>query len=73
MISFTLDPIYLEVGAPALAVGLLVGLLVMWLIGRRRESRLRDDLERAETNLKSQEAIQGGTRGRIRTGKCEID
>lgn len=59
MISFSLDPVYLQVGVPALAVGLLIGLLVMWLVGRRREGRLRDDLERAETNLKSQEAIQG--------------
>jgi DNA recombination protein RmuC len=58
MISFSLDPVYLEVGAPALGVGLLLGLLVMWLIGRRRESRLLGDLEQAEANLKGQEAIQ---------------
>jgi len=58
MISFSLDPIYLEVGAPALGIGLLLGLLVMWLIARRRESRLLGELEQAEANLKGQEAIQ---------------
>jgi DNA recombination protein RmuC len=58
MISFSLDPVYLEVGAPALGIGLLLGLLVMWLIARRRENRLLGELEQAEANHKSQEAIQ---------------
>jgi len=58
MISFSLDPVYLNVGAPALGIGLLLGLLIMWLIGRRRENRLQDELDQAETNLKSQEALQ---------------
>jgi DNA recombination protein RmuC len=58
MISFSLDPVYLEVGAPALGIGLLLGLLVMWLIARRRERRLLGDLEQAEANLKGQEAVQ---------------
>jgi len=58
MISFSLDPVYLNVGAPALGIGLLLGLLIMWLIGRRREKRLQDELDQAETNLKSQEALQ---------------
>jgi len=54
----SLDPVYLEVGAPALGVGLLLGLLIMWLVARRREQRLLGDLEQAESNLKSQEDIQ---------------
>ena len=58
MISFSLDPVYLEVGTPALGIGLLLGLLVMWLIARRRENSLLGDLEQLEANLKSQEAIQ---------------
>lgn len=58
MISFSLDPVYLEVGAPALGIGLLLGLLVMWLAARRRETRLLGELDQAEANLKSQEAIQ---------------
>lgn len=58
MISFSLDPVYLEVGAPALGIGLLLGLLVMWLIARRREHSLLGELDQAEANLKSQEALQ---------------
>jgi len=58
MISFSLDPVYLEVGAPALGIGLLLGLLVMWLIARRREHSLLGELDQAEANLKSQETIQ---------------
>ena len=58
MISFSLDPVYLEIGVPALGIGLLIGLLVMWLIARRRENSLLGDLEQLETRLKSQEAIQ---------------
>lgn len=58
MISFSLDPVYLDVGAPALGIGVLLGLLVMWLIARRRENSLLGDLDQAEANLKSQEAIQ---------------
>jgi len=58
MISFSIDPVYFEVGAPALGIGLLLGLLIMWLVARRRENRLLGDLEQAEANLKGQEAIQ---------------
>jgi len=58
MISFSLDSVYLDVGAPALGIGVLLGLLVMWLIARRRENSLLGDLDQAEANLKSQEAIQ---------------
>ncbi|MGB5628957.1 MAG: DNA recombination protein RmuC [Woeseiaceae bacterium] len=58
MISFSLDPAYLEVGAPAFVIGLLLGLLIMWLVARQRERRLLDDLDQAEANLKNQEALQ---------------
>ena len=58
MISVTIDPVYLEVGAPALAAGLLAGLLVMWLIARRRQHQLLDELDQAQANLKNQEALQ---------------
>jgi DNA recombination protein RmuC len=58
MISFSLDPVYLEVGAPAFGIGLLLGLLIMWLVARQRARRLLDDLDRAAANLKNQEALQ---------------
>ena len=57
MISFSVDPVYLDVGLPAAGIGLLLGLLVMWLIRRRREKALADDLSRATARLKDQEAL----------------
>ncbi len=58
MISITIDPVYLEVGAPALAIGLLVGGLVVWLISWQRRKRLLRDIHEIESNLKNQEAVQ---------------
>ena len=58
MISFSLEPVYLEVALPALGVGLVLGLLVMWLIARRSRRQLTTDLDQAATRLKNQEALQ---------------
>jgi DNA recombination protein RmuC len=58
MISVSLDPVYLDVGAPALAAGIVLGVFVMWLIARRRKNQLLAEIEAAAANLKSQEALQ---------------
>lgn len=58
MISVSIDPVYLQVGLPALGIGLLLGLLVMWLIARRKRNRLLDEIANAEARLKNQEALQ---------------
>jgi DNA recombination protein RmuC len=58
MISVSLEPVYLQVGLPALGIGLLLGLLIMWLIARHRRNQLLDKLDEAEASLKNQEAIQ---------------
>ena len=58
MISFSFDPVYLEVGAPALGIGLLLGLFIMWIVARQRRNRLLAELEKIESNLKNQEALQ---------------
>jgi DNA recombination protein RmuC len=47
MNSFTLDPVYLTIGLPALALGLLLGLGIALLIGRSREKRLAEERESA--------------------------
>ena len=56
--SFSIEPAYLDIGLPALGIGLLLGLLVMWLIARRGRKRLIDDIEQMTSRLKSQEALQ---------------
>lgn len=51
MVSFSIDPVYLQIGLPAVLGGLLVGALVTWLILRRRQAQLI-------TRIKNQEALQ---------------
>jgi len=58
MISLTIDPVYLEVGAPALAIGFIVGVLLVWLIARHRRKVLLREIATAEGQLKNQEALQ---------------
>jgi DNA recombination protein RmuC len=47
MNSFTLDPVYLAIGLPALALGLLLGLGIALLVGRSREKRFAEERESA--------------------------
>jgi DNA recombination protein RmuC len=58
MISFSIDPVYLQIGLPAAALGLLLGVLITWLITRSRRRRLANELQQADRNLKSQETLQ---------------
>ncbi|MDH3552026.1 MAG: DNA recombination protein RmuC [Gammaproteobacteria bacterium] len=47
----TIDPLYLQIGAPAMLGGLILGTLLTWLIYRRRQNRLI-------MQIKNQEALQ---------------
>jgi DNA recombination protein RmuC len=58
MISFSIDPVYLHVGLPALGLGLVLGLLLMWVIARSKRKALQDDLEQTQIRLKNQEALE---------------
>lgn len=58
MIYLTIDPIYLEIGAPALALGIALGSFVVWLISWHRRNRLLDQFHQIEDKLKNQEALQ---------------
>ncbi len=51
MSPITINPLYLEIGGPALLAGLLLGALVAWLIARRRQFAL-------ELQVKSQDALR---------------
>ena len=51
MMSVAIDPLYLQIGAPAMLGGLVLGMLLTWLIYRRRQKQL-------ETQIKNQEALQ---------------
>ena len=58
MNSFSLEPVYLEIGLPALVLGVALGLLVMWSLSRRGRKRLVSDIEQMATRIKTQEALQ---------------
>lgn len=58
MISFSFDPVYLQIGLPAAGAGLLLGMLVMWLINRKLRQQLAGELGQAERRLKTQDALQ---------------
>jgi len=58
MLSITIDPVYLEVGAPALAIGLLIGVFIAWSIGGHRRKKLLEQIKLVENDLKNQETLQ---------------
>ena len=51
MPSFSIDPLYLQIGTPALLIGLVVGALLTWSVHRRRQAHL-------EAQIKNQESLQ---------------
>ena len=58
MISVSLDPVYLDIGLPALGIGLVLGVLIAWLVARRKHKALQAELAQATSRLKHQEALQ---------------
>ena len=45
--SFTIDSLYLTIGLPAAAIGMFLGVLITWLIGRSRQRRTIEEREAA--------------------------
>ncbi len=58
MKTIQIDPVWIEVGGPALAAGLLLGALVTWLISRSRRRELDEQIRLLETQVKDQDALQ---------------
>ncbi len=58
MYSISIDPLWLTLGLPAFAAGLVLGGLVVWALRRRKQRDLQDDIDTLEGQLKSQEALQ---------------
>jgi len=51
MEPLTINPLYLEIGGPALLAGALLSALIVWIVARRKQQRL-------ELQIKNQEALQ---------------
>jgi len=58
MNSIQIDPVWIEVGGPALVVGLLLGALIAWLVARGRRQRLTAETELLRNRVKDQDALQ---------------
>ena len=58
MTTIVIDPVLIEVGLPALGIGLLLGALIVWLLARGRQRKLEDELTILESRLKDQDALQ---------------
>ena len=56
--TITIDPAYVEIALPALALGALLGALITWLVARSRRRRLEDAVAGLETRIKDQDALQ---------------
>ncbi len=51
MFSLEVDPLFLQVGLPALGLGLVIGALVVWLLARRKHAAL-------EERIKTQDSLR---------------
>jgi len=58
MNTITISPLWLEFGGPALAAGLLLGGLIMWLISSSRLRRHRESVAGLSNRIKDQDALQ---------------
>ncbi len=72
MYTFEINPLWLEIGGPALAAGLLLGALAGWLIARRKSLRLQDELEELETQLQGQEALDAERKAAFDAARVEL-
>jgi len=58
MTSLSIDPLFLQVGVPALTVGLILGALLTWLLLRRRQNQSNQRIEQLGAQVKHQDALQ---------------
>lgn len=65
MQPITIDPVYIEIGAPALAAGLLLGVLITWLIARRKRRQL-------ELQIKGQEILESERNAALEAANAQL-
>ena len=58
MAAIAINPMYIEVGLPALGIGLLLGATIAWLVARQRQRDFVADIARLNADIKSQDALQ---------------
>jgi len=58
MNEITINPLYIEIGGPALLAGLLLGALVMWIVAAHRRTAMSQSIELLQTKIKAQDTLQ---------------
>jgi DNA recombination protein RmuC len=58
MMEYFNSPLAIEVGVPALALGVLLGALLAWMILRRRRAQMQQSISTLEAQIKTQDALQ---------------
>ena len=59
METIQIDPLWIEIGGPALAAGVLLGALIAWLVARSRLRGRDEQIRLLETQVKDQDTLQG--------------
>ncbi len=72
MYTFEINPLWLEIGGPALAAGLVLGALIGWLIARRKSQRLEDVIEDLEAQVQSQESLDAERKAAFDAARVEL-
>ena len=72
MFSISINSLLLEYGAPALAAGLLIGILLTWLVGRGRRAHLESEIADLEDTIKTQDAVQSERDAAFQAASGEI-
>ena len=58
MQTIEINPLWIEIGGPALLAGLLLGALITWLVARSKQRHLQENINLLEANVKDQDTLQ---------------
>ena len=58
MQTIEINPLWIEIGGPALLAGLLVGALISWLVFRSKRKHLQENINLLEVSVKDQDTLQ---------------
>ncbi len=58
MQTIEINPLWIEIGGPALLAGLLMGALISWLVSRSKQRHLQEYINLLEASVKDQDTMQ---------------
>ncbi len=72
MYTFQIDPLWLEIGGPFAAGGVVVGALLAWLLMRRRVRALETALDAESTRVQTQDALDAERRAAFEAARSDL-